>query len=121
MHIIQEEIGLPVFAAQAGARGGDAHKVFTIAPLPPGFGMTLGNALRRVLLSSLPGAAATSIRIQGVQHEYATLKGVQESVVDIMLNLKQLKLRKHTKDISTLTLEAKGPKEVTAKDLVAPS
>jgi DNA-directed RNA polymerase subunit alpha len=121
MHIIQEEIGLPVFSAQKGAKGDDSHMIFSIAPLPPGFGMTLGNALRRVLLSSLPGASVTSIRIQGVQHEYSTIKGVDESVVDIMLNLKQLKLRKHTKDTETITLEVKGPKEVTAKDLTVSS
>jgi DNA-directed RNA polymerase subunit alpha len=117
MHIIQEEIGLPVFGSQKGAKGDDSHKVFTIAPLPPGFALTLGNALRRVLLSSLPGAAVSSVRITGVQHEYSTIKGVTESVVDIMLNLKQLKLRKHTKDAETITLEVKGPKDVTAKDL----
>ncbi len=117
MHIIQEEIGLPVFSATKGAKGDDSHMIFSIAPLPPGFAMTLGNALRRVLLSSLPGAAVTSIRIQGVQHEYATIKGVEQSVVDIMLNLKQLKLRKHNKDSETITLEVKGPKDVTAKDL----
>ncbi len=117
MHIIQEEIGLPVFSTQKGSKGDDAHVVFTIAPLPPGYGMTLGNALRRVLLSSLPGAAVTSVHIDGVQHEYTTVKGVKESVVDIMLNLKQLHLRKHTKDEETVTLEVKGPKEVTAADL----
>ena len=117
MHIIQEEIGLPVFSAQAGAKGDDSHKVFTISPLPPGFALTLGNALRRVLLSSLPGAAVTSIRVTGAQHEYTTIKGVKESVVDIMLNLKQLKLRKHSKDPETITLEVKGPKEITASDL----
>lgn len=117
MHIIQEEIGLPVFSATPVTRGDDAHKVFTIAPLPPGYGMTLGNALRRALLSSLPGAAVTSIRVQGVQHEYTTIKGVTESVVDIVLNLKQLKLRKHSKEPQTITLDAKGPKEVLARDL----
>lgn len=117
MHIIQEEIGLPVFSTQKGSKGDDSHVVFTIAPLPPGFAMTLGNGLRRVLLSSLPGAAVTSVRIQGVQHEYATVKGVTESVVDIMLNLKKLKLRKHNKDMETITLDVKGPKEVTAADL----
>ena len=89
MHIIQEEIGLPVFSSQKGTGGDDTQKIFVIAPLPPGFGMTLGNALRRVLLSSLPGAAVTSIRIHGAQHEYTTIKGVTESVVDVMLNLKQ--------------------------------
>jgi len=117
MHIIQEEIGLPVFGSAKGSKGDDSHKVFSIAPLPPGFAMTLGNALRRVLLSSLPGAAITSIRVSGAQHEYSTIKGVTESVVDIMLNLKQVKLRKHNKDAETITLEAKGPKEITAKDL----
>lgn len=117
MHIIQEEIGLPVFSTQKGSKGDDSHVVFTIAPLPPGFAMTLGNGLRRVLLSSLPGAAVTSMRIQGVQHEYATVKGVTESVVDIMLNLKMLKLRKHNKDTETITLDVKGPKEVTAADI----
>jgi DNA-directed RNA polymerase subunit alpha len=117
MHIIQEEIGLPVFSAAKGSKGDDSHMIFSIAPLPPGYGMTLGNALRRALLSSLPGAAITSIRTQGVQHEYTTIKGVHESFVDIVLNLKQLKLRKHTKDIENVTLEVKGPKDVTAKDL----
>ena len=121
MHIIQEEIGLPVFSTAAGTKGDGSHMVFSIAPLPPGYAMTLGNALRRVLLSSLPGAAVTSLRVHGVQHEYTTLKGVKESVVDIMLNLKELKLRKHNKDPQTITLEAKGPKPVTAKDLTLSS
>jgi DNA-directed RNA polymerase subunit alpha len=117
MHIIQEEIGLPVFGSAKGSKGDDSHKVFSISPLPPGFAMTLGNSLRRVLLSSLPGAAVTSVRIHGVQHEYTTIKGVTESIVDMMLNLKQVKLRKHNKDVETITLEVKGPKEITAKDL----
>lgn len=117
MHIIQEEIGLPVFSTSKGTKGDDSHVVFTIAPLPPGYALTLGNALRRVLLSSLPGAAITSVRIQGVQHEYTTVKGVTESVVDIMLNLKQVKLRKHNKDSETISLDVKGPREVKASDL----
>lgn len=117
MHIIQEEIGLPVFSAAKGSKGDSSHVAFTIAPLPPGFGMTLGNALRRVLLSSLPGTAITSIRVQGVQHEYSSIKGVKESVVDIILNLKEVRLRKHSKDLETVTLEVKGPKTVTAGDL----
>ena len=87
MHIIQEEIGLPLFSSQQGSKGDDSHKVFTIGPLPPGFGMTLGNALRRVLLSSLPGTAVTSVRMKGVQHEYTSVKGVRESVVDIALKV----------------------------------
>ena len=117
MHIIQEEIGLPVFSAASSANGGDARRIFTIAPLPPGYGMTLGNALRRALLSSLPGAAITAVRIGGVQHEYTTIKGMTESILDLTLNLKQVKLRKHSKDPETLTLSVKGPKTVTAKDL----
>lgn len=119
MHIIQEEIGLPIFSATSagGTKGDDSHAVFVIGPLPPGYGMTLGNALRRVLLSSLPGAAATSLRIKGVQHEYSSIKGVRESVVDIALNLKELKLRKYNKDQEVITLQAKGPKTLTAGDL----
>ncbi len=117
MHIIQEEIGLPIFSSQKGSTGDDSHMIFIISPLPPGYGMTLGNALRRALLGSLPGAAASSIRIQGVQHEYTAIKGVKESVVDIMLNLKLVKFRKHAKDSETITLDVKGPKEVTAADL----
>jgi len=109
MHIIQEEIGLPIFSSQKGSTGDDSHKVFSIAPLPPGYGMTLGNALRRALLGSLPGAAASSVRIQGVQHEYTAIKGVTESVVDIMLNLKQVRFRKHAKDSEVITLDVKGP------------
>lgn len=117
MHIIQEEIGLPIFAAVGEAKGDGARRVFAIAPLPPGYGMTLGNALRRVLLSSLPGAAITAVRIEGVQHEYTTIKGMKESVLDLTLNVKQVKLRKHSKDKEVLTLKVKGPKAVTAGDL----
>lgn len=122
MHIIQEEIGLPIFSSNAGGSAGDdSHKVFTIGPLPPGFGMTLGNAMRRVLLSSLPGTAVTSMRMKGVQHEYTTVKGVRESGVDIALNLKGLKLRKFNKDSEVITLKGKGPATLTAKDLQASS
>lgn len=117
MHIIQEEIGLPTFSVTPLTKGDDNHATFSIGPLPPGYGMTLGNALRRVLLSSLPGAAVTSLRAKGVQHEYTTIKGVRESVLDISLNLKQLKLRKFHKDPEVITLTAKGPKVLTAKDL----
>lgn len=117
MHIIQEEIGLPLYSSTPVTKGDDTHVVFSIGPLPPGYGMTLGNSLRRVLLSSLPGAAVTSIRISGVQHEYTAIKGVRESVVDIGLNVKQLKFRKFSKDPETVTLSAKGPKTITAADL----
>src|SRR5258705_321010 len=121
MHIIQEEIGLPTFTVTPVKKGDDTYAVFVIGPMPPGYAMTLGNALRRVLLSSLPGAAVTSIRIGGVQHEYTTLKGVRESMMDVALNLKLLRLRKHSKDPETLTLEAKGPMVVTAKDIKSSS
>ncbi|MDA1209073.1 MAG: DNA-directed RNA polymerase subunit alpha [bacterium] len=121
MHIIQEEIGLPAFSVKPQSDGNDFHAIFTIGPLPPGYGMTLGNGLRRVLLSSLPGAAATSIRIKGVQHEYTAMKGVVESVVDICLNLKTLNIRKFSKESEVITLSGKGPMVLTAKDLVVSS
>lgn len=121
MHIIQEEIGLPTFSVVPVKDGDNSHALFTIAPLPPGYGMTLGNALRRAMLSSLPGAAVTSVRIKGVSHEYTAMKGVVESVVDIALNLKCLKLRKFSKDAEVISLVAKGPKTLTAKDLTASS
>lgn len=117
MHIIQEEIGLPTYSVTPVGDGAGAHASFAISPLPPGFGMTLGNAMRRVLLSSLPGAAVTSVRIKGVQHEYTVVKGVVESVMDICLNLKDLKLRKYSKDPETMSLKVKGGQVVTAKDL----
>lgn len=120
MHIIQEEIGPPkitVSPVPGQKAGNDNHLLFSIAPLPSGYGITLGNALRRVLYSSLPGAAVTSMRVEGVSHEYSTLKGVVESALDISLNLRKLALRKHHKDPETITLEGKGPATLTAKDL----
>ncbi|OOC09290.1 MULTISPECIES: DNA-directed RNA polymerase subunit alpha [Thioalkalivibrio] len=88
-----------------------------LEPLERGFGHTLGNALRRVLLSSIPGAAIVEARIEGVLHEYTTIEGVQEDVVDILLNLKGVALRMHARDESTLTLKKKGPCTVTAADI----
>jgi DNA-directed RNA polymerase subunit alpha len=121
MHIIQEEIGLPSFTVTQVKKGDATHAVFVISPLPPGFGMTLGNALRRVLLSSVPGAAVTALRAQGVQHEYTAMKGVRESIVDISLNIKQLRLKKHSKEPEVVRIEVKGPKQVTAADIKATS
>lgn len=118
MHIIQEEIGLPKIEVESL---GENHVLFTIAPLPPGYGMTLGNALRRVLISSLPGSAVVAIKIKGVSHEYSTLKGVKDSVLDIMLNLKNLQLSKETKEPSVLKLKKTGPGEVLAKHIECPS
>ncbi len=118
MHIIQEEIGLPKITPEVIS---DNHVIFTIAPLPPGYGMTLGNALRRVLLSSLPGAAISGVKIKGISHEYSTLKGVKDSVLDILLNLKQVELKKENKEKSTIKLKKSGPGEVLAKHFDCPS
>jgi DNA-directed RNA polymerase subunit alpha len=90
----------------------------TIEPLNRGFGHTLGNALRRVLLSSMAGCAVTEVEIEGVLHEYTTIEGVQEDVTDILLNLKGLAIKMHAKDESTLTLRKAGPGEVKAGDIV---
>ncbi len=117
MHIIQEEIGLPKVTQVQVKKGDTTHVIFSVGPLPPGYGMTLGNTLRRVLLSSLPGAAISSIRVSGANHEYTTLKGVRESVMDIALNLKQVKLRKHHKDPEVAVLQGKGPKVLKASDI----
>lgn len=118
MHQIQEEIGIPKIKPQ---KIDDTHVIFTLSPLPPGYGMTVGNALRRVLLSSLPGAAVTAIKIQGINYEYATIPGVKESVLDMILNLKLLRLKKVGKDTSVLRLNISKPGEVTAKNIETPS
>ncbi len=95
---------------------------FTIEPLDKGFGYTFGNSLRRVLLSSLGGAAITSVRIEGVAHEFSTVPGVKEDVTDIVLNLKDLVVRMHTDaDEVEAPLVATGPGEVKAKDIDLPS
>jgi len=88
-----------------------------IEPFERGFGHTLGNALRRVLLSSMPGSAITEVEIDGVLHEYTSIEGVQEDVVDILLNLKSVALRMHTRDNAELRLHKKGPGPVTAGDI----
>ena len=89
----------------------------TLEPLDRGFGHTLGNALRRVMLSSLPGCAVTEVEIGGVLHEYTTVPGVQEDVIDILLNLKNLAIRMHAKKEATLTINKRGPGRVTAGDI----
>lgn len=90
----------------------------TIEPMNRGFGHTLGNALRRVLLSSMTGSAIVEVEIENVLHEYTTLEGVQEDVTDILLNLKGLAINMHARDEATLTLNKTGPGEVTAADIV---
>ncbi len=89
----------------------------TLEPLYPGYGDTVGNALRRVLLSSMPGAAVTSVKIKFVDHEFSTIPNVKEDVIQIILNLKQLRLRSFSTEPVKLTLKAKGEKIVTAADI----
>ena len=95
----------------------DRYGKFTIEPLERGFGLTLGNALRRVLLSSLQGAAITAVRIDGVLHEFSTLPGVIEDVTEIILNLKQVRLKLHGDGPKKGTFEMRGKGEVRAGDL----
>ena len=103
--------------------GSDAQRKARLVaePLERGFGVTLGNALRRVLLSSLQGAAVTAIQIDGVVHEFSSLEGVREDVVDIVLNIKQLALRMHAEGPKRMTLRATGPGPVTAGQIDAPA
>lgn len=91
--------------------------IVTVEPFYPGYGMTLGNSLRRVLLSSLPGAAVTGVKIKGADHEFTTLPHVKEDVLDIILNLKQLRLKVDGDEEQKLTLEVTGKKKVTAADI----
>lgn len=93
------------------------YSLFEISPLPRGYGHTLGNALRRILYSSLRGTGITSVQFKGVDHEYATLDGVKETVVDIILNLKQVKFKTNLDEIFTCKLDVKGKKIVTAGDI----
>src|SRR3979411_1043851 len=88
--------------------GDDTYGKFEIEPLEPGFGITLGNTLRRVLLSSLWGAAVTSIQIDGVAHEFTSIPHIKEAVTEVILNLKQLNLKSFTDDTITLTLDVRG-------------
>ena len=92
---------------------------FVIEPLERGFGNTLGNALRRVLLSSLPGVAVTSIKIEGIMHEFSTIPGVTEDVSEIILNLKTLSAKLYSEQAKTVMIDVKGPAEVCAKDIAA--
>jgi DNA-directed RNA polymerase subunit alpha len=98
----------------------DTRSRFIVEPLEPGFGYTLGNTMRRTLLSRVPGAAITSVRIEGVQHEFSTIEGVVEDVVDFILNLKQVVLRIDVDEVQTLYLSASGKGEATAGDIQAP-
>jgi DNA-directed RNA polymerase subunit alpha len=99
----------------------DYRSRFTIEPLEPGFGYTLGNSLRRTLLSSIPGAAVTSLRIDGVLHEFTTVPGVKEDVTDLILNLKELVVSSDADEPVTMYLRKQGPGEVTAADIAPPA
>ena len=94
--------------------------IYEIDGLYPGYGFTLGNSLRRIILSSLPGAAVTHVKIPGVSHEFSTIEGVKEDVVTILLNIRKVRLKLLTDEPQTITLSVKGPKAVTAADLKLP-
>ena len=94
--------------------------IYEIDGLYPGYGYTLGNSLRRIILSSLPGAAVTRVKIPSVAHEFSTIEGVKEDVVTILLNIRKIRLKLLTDEPQTILLSVKGPKEVTAADLKLP-
>jgi DNA-directed RNA polymerase subunit alpha len=106
-------------AIKVEAVSGTSAKVI-LEPLERGFGHTLGNALRRILLSSLPGAAVVEVEIEGVEHEYSTLEGLQQDIVELLLNLKGLSIKLFDQNEAYLTLEKQGAGDVTAADLRLP-
>ena len=112
-----QELKKPVALDKKGGSGDKRKATFIAEPLERGFGLTLGNALRRVLLSSLQGAAVTSIKIENVLHEFSSLAGVREDVTDMVLNVKQIALRMQGEGSKRLQLSATGPAEVTAGDM----
>lgn len=109
----------PVFNVIVGKQE-ENYTQFVCEPLERGYGHTLGNALRRVLLSSIPGHAITSVKISGVDHQFSTLKGVTEDIVEILLNVKEIRVQSSLDDVSTMSLSAKGG-VVTAADIKVPS
>jgi len=106
----------PRVVSEEGVQG-----VYEIDSLYPGYGHTLGNSLRRIIHASLPGAAVTSVKIDGVSHEFATMDGVRESVMEVLLNLKRVHFSLHGDEAQTISLSVKGPKQVTAADFKLPS
>lgn len=114
MHILHQEIGAPQIKLESESKT-SAKLIMT--PLPSGYGYTIGNALRRVLLSSLPGTGITAMKISGITHEYTTIPGVKDTVFDIMLNIRQLRLKKHTKGVEEVTIPLVKSGVITAKDL----
>lgn len=106
----------PRVVSEEGVQG-----IYEIDSLYPGYGHTLGNSLRRIIHASLPGAAVTSVKIEGVSHEFATMEGVRESVMEVLLNLKRVHFSLHGDEAQTISLSVKGPKQVTAADFKLPS
>lgn len=98
----------------------EVEGIYEIDGLYPGYGHTLGNSLRRIILSSLPGAAITAAKIDGVEHEFSTMSGLREDIVTLLLNLKKLRFEVLTQEAQTVTLSVKGPKKVTGADLGVP-
>jgi DNA-directed RNA polymerase subunit alpha len=107
----------PTFTVEAMDHN-QAKSVVKIEPLEQGYGHTLGNALRRVLLTSLPGQAITKVKINGVDHQFSTLEGLKEDIVELILNVKEVRIKSDSSQAGILRLEVKGAKEVTAKDIV---
>lgn len=119
MHIIQAEIGIPQVSVQ---KYGIDHALVIVEPLPSGYGMTLGNSLRRVLLSSVPGAAVVGIKIDGIKHEYSSVPGVKDSVLDFILNLKGVVFKMHSKEPVVATLKITNYSgDVTAAQIQCPT
>ena len=116
--MLQKDIVLPTELKVISEEGNKG--VFEIDKLYPGYGHTLGNSLRRVLLSSIPGVAVTRVFIDGVSHEFSTIEGVKEDVINIVLNLKKVIFRLNDSDLATLSLKVKGVKEVKASDIELP-
>src|SRR4051812_19313079 len=102
----------PKIVHEEGSQG-----AYEIDGLYPGYGHTLGNSLRRIILSSLPGSAITNVKIAGVSHEFSTIPGVKEDVITILLNLKKIRIQMNTDEAQTLVLKVKGAKEITASDI----
>jgi len=113
---VNQQIDRPTIEITSDEGGGSYGK-FVVEPLERGYGTTLGNSLRRILLSSLPGSAVKSVKIDGIMHEFSTIKGVKEDVTEIVLNLKRLAVRVNSDDEKTVIIDAKGPMEVTAADI----
>lgn len=112
------ELHRPDAVVMASEQSDDRHGVFVAQPFERGWGVTVGNALRRILLSSIEGAAVVAVRLAGVSHEYDSMPGVMEDVTDLILNLKRVPLVMHERDETTVTLQASGASTVTAKSLM---